>query len=418
MSTLNSALTSAVTGLFSQSTAISTISANLSNSGTVGYKDAGVSFATLVTGASTTQSSHYTGSGVYSNVTQAVDQQGVPTDSSKSTHLAIQGSGFFAVSDTANGGDFYFTRVGNFYPDANGILVNENGYYLQGYPTDANGAPTVGTGSTSTLEPIDLGSIGGNASATENLSLQANIPAEANIGDAFTTDMEIFDSLGTSHNVTATWTKTAANVWDVTYSDPVLSSDASVTTGTLTGSTTVTFDSDGNYVSSSSSTVNISGWTTGASASTIETDYSNLTQFAHNSDVTKIVVDDYDQDGIEYGEISAITVGDDGIVTATFDNGVSYAIYQVPIATFANPNGLALQSGNVYSATNDSGNYTLNTAGESGAGEVLGSKLESSTVDTADELTKLIVAQQAYSACAEIISTTDDMFDTLISAAR
>ena len=419
MSSLNNALSAAVSGLFSQSTTISTISTNLANTDTTAYKEAGVSFQTLVSGSTgTNNSSNFTGSGVYSNINQAVDSQGVISATSSSTDIAIEGSGFFVVTDSSGGDDFYFTRVGSFYQDDEGYLVNDNGFYLQGYPTDTDGDPTVGTGSTSTLEPIDVGSIGGNASATENIEINANIPADADIGDTFDTDIEIFDSLGTSHYVTATWTKTAANTWDVTYADPVLSSDSATTTGTLTGSTTITFDSDGNFTSSTSNSVAISGWTTGASASAITMDFSNLTQFAEGGDNPGVTVDSIEQDGLEYGELEAISIGDDGLVTATFENGTSYPVYQIPIATFSNPNGLALETGNVYTATDESGSYTLNDPGEGGSGEIFGSSLEGSTVDTADQLTKLITAQQAYSACAEIISTTDDMFDTLMSAAR
>ncbi|RED44804.1 flagellar hook protein FlgE [Aestuariispira insulae] len=419
MSSLNSALSAAVSGLFAQSTSISAISTNLSNVGTTAYKEASVSFSTLVSGSTgNNRSSNFNGSGVYAGVNQSISHLGNVSDTAISTNIALTGSGFLVVSDDAAGDELYFSRVGSFYPDKDDKLVNLNGFYLQGYPTDASGNPTVGTGSTSTLETIDLGSIGGNAAATENIDIRANIPANAAIGDSFNTDIEMFDSLGTSHYVTATWTKTAANTWDITYADPVLSADSTTTTGTVTGSSTITFDSDGNFVSSTSNNLAINGWTTGASNSAITMNFAGLTQFTKDEQTLDIEIDKINQDGLEYGELKAVSIGSDGLVTATFENGTSYPVYQIPVATFSNPNGLALESGNVYSATNDSGTYTLHDPGDGGAGELKGSALEGSTVDTADQLTKLIVAQQAYSACAEIVSTTDDMFDTLISAAR
>jgi len=113
-----------------------------------------------------------------------------------------------------------------------------------------------------------------------------------------------------------------------------------------------------------------------------------------------------------------VTIGSDGTVTASYDNGQAIPIYKVALATFPNYDGLAAMSNGVYQASSYSGDYTLHTAGMGGSGTIDGSSLESSTVDTADEFTRMIVAQQAYSAASQVITTAKGMYDSLISAMR
>jgi flagellar hook protein FlgE len=116
--------------------------------------------------------------------------------------------------------------------------------------------------------------------------------------------------------------------------------------------------------------------------------------------------------------MNGVEILKDGTVVATYDNGDEVAIYKIPVATFPSYNGMSLNSDGFYEQTYGSGNYTLNEAGTSSAGEISGSSLEASTVDTADEFSKMIVSQQAYSAASQMISTCDDMYDDLMSAVR
>ncbi|MTI09725.1 flagellar hook protein FlgE [Curvivirga aplysinae] len=417
MSTLSGALNAAVSGLYAQSTAISTISTNIANVDTVSYKEADTSFSTLVT--NNTSSSSYSGSGVTATVNQNIELQGIVENSTYSTHMAIDGEGFFVVSDES-GDSVYYTRAGDFEENDEGYLVNDAGYYLMGYPVDESGEALSGTGSTASLEQINLDSITGNASATENVAIDANLPADAAIGDTFTTDIEVYDSLGTSALVELTWTKTAANEWTATYADPSYSSDTSSDIGDSTGSFTLNFDSDGNLTTTTPdpAVLDITGWTTGASDSSITFDFSNVTQFTDADSTTTVTLDSISKDGVQYGDLKSITVDDQGYVIASFENGTSYPVYQVPVATFSDPNELQMESGNAYSATYDAGDVSLNVSGEGSAGTVSGYSLEASTVDNADQLTRLIVAQQAYSSAAQVITATDDMFDALLSATR
>lgn len=124
------------------------------------------------------------------------------------------------------------------------------------------------------------------------------------------------------------------------------------------------------------------------------------------------------QNGSKFGTFAGVTIGQDGLVTALFDNGETRKIFQIPVATFVNPNQLESKSGNVWSATQNSGDYTLRVADTGPAGQVVQSALEASTVDIGAEFTNMIVVQRAYSASTKIISTADQMLEELMRVKR
>jgi flagellar hook protein FlgE len=138
-----------------------------------------------------------------------------------------------------------------------------------------------------------------------------------------------------------------------------------------------------------------------------------LTQFSGQYLVSQI-----EQDGVQFGSFTSVQIDEFGIVTAIFDNGRTLPIFQVPLATFANPNGLLAQSGNVYIETTQSGQYFLRAPITGGAGQIEGGALEASTVDLATEFTDMIITQRAYSASAKIITTADEMLDELVRIKR
>ncbi|WOI12741.1 flagellar hook protein FlgE [Thalassospira lucentensis] len=427
---LSSALNSAVLGLNAQSTSLGVISGNISNSETVGYKDSSTSFSSLVTTPGSTSTGY--SNGVTTSTQTNISSQGLIQADDTATSLAISGDGFFVVTD-ANG-DVYYTRAGDFDTDSEGNLVNSSGYYLMGYALDDDGNPASGTvpTSTSALTTINLEELTGTAEATTEVSMVANLPADAAVGDVFSVDVEVFDSLGTSHTVTYTYEKTAANEWELTYSDPVLTSDGTTVTGTSSGGPlTITFDGDGNLSAitdagntdvTDSATLTITGWTTGANDSTIVSDLGTagdddgLQQFASDEEDGDMTLYSVGQNGSNYSEIAEISISDDGVVSVTYENGESEPVYQIVLADFANADGLTAYSDTVYKESNTSGSYVLKTPGDGGTGTLADYSLESSTVDTTSQFSKMIIAQQAYSAAAQVVSTTSDMYDTLISA--
>ncbi len=429
---LGSALSSAVSAINAQSQALSIISNNLANASTTGYKSVTTSFSDLIAGTASAQ--QLASGGVTASATQNVNAQGNISSASLTTDVAIDGSGFFAVTYNKDITQTYFTRDGKFDTDKDGYLVN-NGYYLMGWPTDSNGAITsTDTNSISGLQAININKYSTSAAASTTATLKANLPADAAVGKTFTSSMTIYDSLGVAQSVPITYEKTASNTWTMTLGDPTDPSDSTSTTGTIGGNATYTvnFNSDGtlsSLIDSSGNTVSdvtitVSSWTDGASASSVAMNVGTsgesdgFTQYASGSDDPQIEISSTNRNGVAYGHLTGVSISTDGTVTAAYDNGQSLPIYKIAVATFPNTNGLEVKSDNVYQMTADSGTYTLHAAGEGGSGKIDGSSLEASNVSTADQLSLMIVAQQNYSAASQVISTCKTMFDDLISAIR
>ena len=246
---LTGALNSAVSALSAQSSTLSMVSQNLANSNTYGYKTTTASFESLIADSS---SSAYSAGGVAVTGISSISTQGSLVSSATATNMAIEGNGFFVVSNASANGDVYYSRNGQFTIDKDGYLSNGD-YYLQGWPTDADGNVT-GATSTAALETIDTKTIGSIAAATTSLSLQANLPAEAAVGDTFESELEVYDSLGTAATTTVTWTKTAENTWSASFSNPT-SSDGTTELATSATSNTISisFNSDGTLASTTPS---------------------------------------------------------------------------------------------------------------------------------------------------------------------
>jgi len=140
---------------------------------------------------------------------------------------------------------------------------------------------------------------------------------------------------------------------------------------------------------------------------------SGLTQFSSPSDVGFVT-----QNGAEVGELNGVRIDEEGFTIASFTNGEERKLYRLPVATFPNPSALDPRSGNVYSQTDVAGEFNLRFAGSGGAGNITPSSLEAANVDIADEFSKMIVTQRAYSASSKIISTADQLLEELLRIAR
>lgn len=422
---LSNALNSAISGLKAQSAALSSISSNIANASTVGFKSTSTSFESFVN--KTTFTTESTG-GVVSSNYRNVGLQGEIQTSTTTTNLAINGSGYFVVSDETADGTMRFTRNGTFDTDSDGYLVNQEGDYLYAWPLDENGAVTSTNSSSLTgLEAVNLSNLTGAPKATTEIAFGANLPSDAAVGDDFSYDVEIFDSLGVSHALSVTWTKTADNAWSMDAANPTLSSDSSTTSGTVSGfPVAIAFNTDGSLasVTPSPATLAVASWTSGATDSSITFDLGTangtdgLTQYASGDDDPDISVETATQDGYEPGQISGTEIDENGVVYAAFDNGETRPVYQIPLATFTNPNGLASETGSTFLQTAASGAYVLRSAGEGGAGDVQSSALEASSVEMTDEFSRMITAQQAYTAASKVVTTTQDMIDTLLAMKR
>jgi len=422
---LYSALYAGVSGLNAQASAMATVADNITNINTVGYKGTEAQFSTLV--ADGRSSTNYSAGGVQARSVSLISKQGLLQASSSSTDLAIDGSGFFVTrTGTGSNADVVFTRAGSFSPDENGYLKNTSGLYVQGWRLDANGNYT-NTGGVNGLEPVRVSDLTGTATPTTKINLRANLQsstdaytgtyaagdmASGTVTPNFTRSFDVYDSQGQSHRVTMAYLKTGPNAWaSETYAEPAADVTA---TGGLLSSGTLKFNPDGSLDKTGSSAalfnpLNIS-WTNGAGSSPISLGLGSdggidgITQFGTESALITSSVD-----GGVLGNIASIDISKTGVVSAIFDDGTSRAVFQLPIATFQNPDGLTRLSGNGYNVSSASGAYTLNAGGSLGAGDVDAYNLESSTVDLAGEFTNMIRFQRAYSASSKIITTVDDM---------
>lgn len=428
---LNSALNTSVSGLRAQSARIAAVSENIANSSTTAYKTRDINFRSLVVGNST-RSGLATG-GVLFGSYQNIGSQGLIQATTSGTDIAINGNGFFVVSDDLNNqpSGYTYTRNGNFRTDAAGFLINSEGYYLLGQRTDDQGVPlATNTNDLNSLEPIDVNAIAGVAQGTTEVRFDANLPADAAIGATFTNSFEIFDSLGVSHTISVTWVKNAANDWTGTFADPVQTSTGVVSGALETGpgiqTVNVTFNGNGsiNAFTPAIPQFTVTGFTTGANNSAVDLDLGTagltdgLTQFSSNTATPDMEIYLIDQDGVRFGQLAGIEISDSGLVEAFFENGVRRPVYQLPIATFPNPGGLIHINGTVYDEAEEAGNLNLRLPGQGSAGKIIATALEASATDTSEEFNKMIVSQQAYSAGAQVVSTADEMFQELIGAVR
>lgn len=415
------AMFSSVSALNAHSSALGMISDNIANVSTIGYKATHASFSSLVTPQGT---NFYSAGGTRAVPLSAIDRQGLLQASESNTDLAISGQGFFVVtqnnSPTAADPRFY-TRAGEFSTDTQGFLKTPSGYYLQGWKTDANGEPLAGNTSIVTaLEPVRVSGGAGAATVTSNIEFDLNLPASVAVGDTQSTTVQVFDSLGVGHDVTLTWEKTAANEWTVTATAPDATSvDENAVGGNAGWSVDIVFNGDGTPLTfdggATPPALALGGWTSGANDTVMNinlgtpNETGGVTQFSSNYSVTGV-----NQDGRPVGTFFGVNVDQNGIVSALFDNGESLKMYKLPLATFANPNGLEAKNGSVYAETDLSGGVFLRSAADINSGTIVTNSVEASTVDLAQEFTDMIITQRAYSANTRIITTADQMMEELL----
>ena len=271
---LYGALFSGVSGLTAQSSAMGAISDNITNVSTIGYKGTTVNFQTLVT--KQTSSTFYSAGGVQSKPRQQTDVQGLLQASTSSTDLSMSGGGFFVVNEANTPGvtdPYLYTRAGSFIQDDQGFLKNSQGYYLQGWPTDAAGTVVPAASnltvtnqniiSTDYLESINLNRVGGTAAATNNVAIGANLPSSDVAGTTHKTDVQFFNSLGNANNLSLVYTKSATgNQWDATIAPPPGTAVATVYDNSTTA---LVHDSMGlvefNSIPAATSTITINAYT-------------------------------------------------------------------------------------------------------------------------------------------------------------
>jgi flagellar hook protein FlgE len=405
------AFSTPLSGLTSAQQQLQAVSNNLANIDTDGYKTQTLTFGDifLQTGMMGGNGDPVQiGSGVAVSSTDSDFTEGNLNATNTSSNMAISGNGFFVTQATNGSQDF--TRAGDFTTNHAGQLVTPTGELVLGFPA-VNGV----VNPSGALQPLQVGSVTSPAVASTTVKITANLDSDSAIGTtAPSSSLSIFDSLGGSHTLSVSYTKTAANTW--TYSVTVPSADvvAGSTGNTVVGSGTLNFDGNGNLTSITNPVpISIPTLTDGATAplaisgpfGTVANPTITQTALASATSATST-------DGFASGTLTTFTVEPDGTINGTFTSGNTLALGQVAVASFANYQGLTSVGSNNYQATNASGSAVIGQAGTGGRGTVVGGSVEQSNVDIATEFAKLIVAQQAYSANAKSITT----FNTLSQA--
>jgi len=402
-----------LSGLNASDTALATISNNLANLNTTGYKDTNVNFQDMfyqLLGSNGSGDQLQVGAGTSVGSIATNFSGGSVEDTGVNTDVAITGNGFFVVQD---GGNTYYTRAGDFTQNASGYLVTADGYEVMGYPA-TNGVVNTNGG----LEPIQLpmGMISA-PTATQNISLEANLSSNTAVGGTYDTNITVYDSLGTSHVLSLDFTRTSSG-WSYTATLP--SSDITGGTGTATtvASGSLSFDSNGNLTSTTPITLSIPNLADGASTMSMNWELASssgtglITQVSGSSSTSNTT-----QDGATSGSLTSFSINSDGTISGAFSNGTK-VVGQIALANFANLQGLTKEGDNNYSATISSGAAIVGTPGTSSMGTLTGSALELSNVDMSTEFSNLIIAERGYQANAKSVTTFDQIAQDTINLIR
>jgi flagellar hook protein FlgE len=404
-------MNAAVMGMNAQTSWLATISQNIANSSTTGYKDAETEFSSLVDQSGP---GNYSAGGVKTTAMSMNGLQGSVVGTSTVTDLAIQGNGFFVVTDA--GGDTYLTRDGSFVPDAAGNLVNAAGYYLMG--TDIqNGAAAPVANSLTGLQKVNVAQTGEQASPTTTGTFSANLPSTAAVvaaaaapaggGTTYTekTSLVTYDNLGTPVKLDVYMTNLGGNKWEV---DVYNSANAAAgggfpySAGPLVTQNLTFSAANGQLTGGSPLAVAI------PNGQTMSLSLAGSTQLA-----TGYAVNGATTNGNAPDTLTGVTISTGGVLSFNYSSGTSLPGYDIPLVNVASPDNLTSVNGTVYSTNINSGQPQVGTAGTAGFGTIESSSLESSTVDLATELTAMIQAQSSYEANSKVFQTGANLLDIL-----
>jgi flagellar hook protein FlgE len=407
----------ALTGLNNNALQINVIGNNLANINSTAYKGSKASFAELLGGSADTSANGnpiQVGLGSFVPGVSPFFNQGSILYTGKVTDAAISGNGFFVVE--TNDGQGY-TRAGNFGLTRLGEMVSSDGFRVLGYPA-VNGVVS----QTDVLSPITV--LKGSSLpplATTSIGIAANLDSREVAGGTFSTAVQIYDSLGSAHPLTITFTKASATGWSWDATLPAVDTGGTAADPPVSvGTGSITFDSNGILTAPAANPVlAISGLASGASPMSISFDILDSQGIPRFSGYASLsAVSSTTQNGYTSSVLKDISIDNKGVVSGVFENGQVQPIAQLAIATFANVEGLLKFKGSTFVTSGSSGEPSIGGAGNGGRGSITGSSLEQSNVDIAQEFTNLIIAQRGYQANSRVISTTDELYQDAINLKR
>ncbi len=398
-----SIFTPSVTGMDSQSHALQTVSTNIANINTVGYKSSETMFYTLLgsapvvkgSAASGLSSSRVDTNGVGYYDRTLVSSQGQVVSSSGNFDVAINGNtnAFFTVRDSYSGEEYY-TRAGNFRIQTSGgvpYLVANNGMRVQGYIANEDGS--FGT----SIEDIVLDYLEEiPATPTTEVQIGANVPADGVESSSY--GIMVYGPNNNGANMSMVFNKVAdkANTW-------TLSFEMEGATVTTVEPVEVLFSSDGKLLSPTDFNINVA-WADGSS-NTVSVNIENMTQYAGSSGITSIK-----QDGKEGGVFKSASIGEGGIISALYSNGQTVNLAKLALSSFAAPDNLTSISGTLFEANGASGNAVLI---DNGGDYLQPQALEQSTANVETEFSKMVVIQRAYGMNSGAFTVADEMLEVI-----
>ncbi|MGE6608704.1 flagellar hook protein FlgE [Halomonas sp. NPDC076908] len=399
----------ALSGLSAQQQKLGAVGNNIANSQTVGFKSSNVQFADVY-------AQSRIGLGVRTSTVLQNFSQGNVESTNRNMDLAIAGDGFFRFQQT--NGEVGYSRNGQLTMTSDGRLVNAQGAQIMGYPADAEGNVQAG----GNVQPMQVppGDLQANATTQLDISLnldsgQPVIAAAFNADNAntynYSTNATVFDSQGNARNLSLYFTKTDDNQWAVNgrlSGGPAGGGSYDINLGNLV------FNQNGTLQADNTNAAVFDDIEFGAGnpleALNVAMSFEGSTQFANDSTVNNTV-----QDGYTSGALVGITIEDDGTIMRNYSNEQSRAAGQIALVNFRNPEGLRPEGDNLWTATGASGQELIGAPGTGLLGMIEPSAVETSNVDMARELVDMIIAQRAYQANSQTISTQDELLQTIIN---
>lgn len=412
---MSGSMYAAISGLNADQSLLGTVSENIANANTVGYKASSMTFAQALqqtlSGASAPTATIGGINPVQESAGGAVNVAGVQVNTNEgslqstgiNTNLAVQGNGYFIVK-TSQGG-YAYTRAGDFSFDANGNLVNPEGDMVMGWsPTTIQNKAQTGTNMVPITIPPNQTQ---PAAASTNIAVTGNINSQDSTVSVPTT---AYDSLGNQIPITLTFKQSTSTPgsWTMSYSY-TLPGSSTATKGSST--TTVTFNSKGaetspTYSSGSSTNATI----TLSNGQSLSLNLTGMNDFAMSSNLTA------NANGNPAGTLQKFTIGSDGTISGSASNGGTKVLGQVALANFTNPGGLLNIGNTLWQQSPNSGTANVGTASTGQLGSIAAGKLEGSNVSLANEFVNMIMAQQGYQANSKVITVSQALGTTLVNA--
>ena len=441
MASIVNGLFSGRSGIASHGIAIAVVGDNISNASTLGFKTSRAEFADLISGGQT--SGKVVGSGSQISAISTIFEQGTTEFTGRPLDLAVDGNGFFILSDS--GGQRFYTRAGNFKLDESGNIVSQNGLNVMGFASGSSGALEALNINQTSQDSVSTSTvnIAGNVDASADIILPAAIPAVTVVGQApastttyaqlaaaaaYSTVVDVFDTLGAKHTVTYFFFHTGSNEYQVrgyVNSEDVDPQPAptglprQITTAggdADTGTFVLNFNGDGTIDLTDLTTVaNITmsvTWNNGSNPSVMNMTLENFTQYSAGSNINSIT-----QDGKGVGTVTSISVEKNGDIFAILSNGQTSIIGTIGLVNFSNPEGLVRIGNQLLQQSPDSGEPIIGRPGSGTLGGVSAGSIELSTVDIANEFVKLITLQRGFQANSRIITTINQLLNEIIQLA-